>query len=167
MARDYRAEYRARQERARQHQFRSYGSERKERGRVQAERIRQQALGLGPKVFTQDEQDFPLTSEESPHGLQGPSGPNPDPAYDYYWPTMSSEPPRPRTLQARYSRNWGVLEILFRDGEPYTYYDVPAATWNLFKRTASPGKFMNTEAFDFRYRRGVGWGSIVGEGPEA
>jgi len=106
---------------------------------------------------------FPLTSEEEPHGTQGPFGPTPDPAWDFYWPTRTINPPRPRTLQARYSRNARELQVIFRDGTPWTYFGVPPGIWQRFKRTESPGRYINAVLNGYDYARG-GWGSIVGEG---
>jgi hypothetical protein len=105
---------------------------------------------------------FPLTSEETPHGAQGPFGPSPDPAWDFYWPTRTINPPRPRTLQARYSRNIRELQVIFRDGTPWTYFDVPPNIWQRFKRTESPGRYINAVLNGYDYSR-CGWGSIVGE----
>lgn len=105
---------------------------------------------------------FPLTSEEVPHGTQGPFGPSPDPDWDYYWPTRTINPPRPRTLQARYSRNLNRLEVIFRDGTPWHYDDVTPGIWQRFKRTESPGRYINDVLNGYDYGRG-GWGSVVGQ----
>lgn len=156
MARNYAAEYAARVARSQRRGFSGYREER-------AERARLDTLELHPNFLRPN--DFPLTSTE-PHGVQGPSTPATAPDYDYYWPTRTINPPRPRTLQARYSRVFQRVEILFREGEPYTYYGVPPEIWTHFKRVESPGRFINATLNDFEYRRGVGWGSIVGEGGE-
>lgn len=165
--RDYAREYRSRQERARQRGFRSYAQERRERFRLQGLQLHPNFLRPG---------DFPLTSEEAYTGIQGPFSPSPDfdpstqtPDWDYYWPTRTSFPhdstnkQGPRTLQARYSRRFQWLEVVFRDGTPWHYEEVPPNLWQSFKRTASPGKFINAVLNDFPYGYG-GWGNIVGEG---
>jgi KTSC domain len=152
VARDYRAEYRARQERARSRGFRSYSAERQARQRIQA-------VNLHPGSNF----ELRVPEPEGPKGLQGPFGPTPDPQWDYYWPTRTIDPLRPRTLQARYSDRFNRLEVIFRDGTPWHYDEIPANLWNSFKRAESPGRFINAVLNDFPYGHG-GWGSIVGEG---
>lgn len=80
--------------------------------------------------------------------------------WDYYWPTKTSFPPRPRTRQARYSRRQRRLEVDWdhpADAIPYTYYDVHPSTWHHFKRADSPGKFINKYLNAHPYGPG-GWG---------
>lgn len=163
MARDYQAEQRARDERARGKGYRSYGEERQAKfHKQQIESKREDpryahlpAPSAAPTSFAED--------ELGPPGLQGPFGPSPDPAWDYYWPTRTINPPRPRTLQARYSGITRELQVIFRDGTPWTYEQVPPGLWVRFKRVESPGRFINNVLNGFPYARG-GWGSIVGEG---
>jgi len=121
------------------------------------ERARNATLRLRPDYVRPS--DFPLVSDEEPHGTQGPFGPSPDPAWDYYWPTRTINPPRPRTLQARYSRRAQTLEVIFRDGTPWHYTNVPPRIWNRFKRVESPGRYINAVLNGYPYGRG-GWGSI-------
>jgi hypothetical protein len=171
MARDYAAEYRTRQERSRLRGFRSYTQERTERQRLQqieAHPSLQLREGfVRPGQWTE--------RPEGPHGLQGPNSPSPDldpttgiPDWDYYWPTRTINPPRPRTLQARYSARYETLEVVFRDGSPaspnatWHYSRVPPEVWVGFKRAESPGRFINSTLNFFPYGAG-GWGSIVGE----
>jgi hypothetical protein len=161
MPRDYRAEYRARQERSRTRGFGSYTHERRERQRLQAVEAHP---GLGLR------EGFRRPGEwiDEPHGMQGPFGPSPTPDWDYYWPTRTINPPRPRTLQARYSRNLQRLEVIFRKGSPaspgatWHYDSVPEEVWIGFKRNESPGRYINSTLNYFPYGPG-GWGSIVGE----
>lgn len=155
MARDYRAEYRARMERSRQRGFGGYTHERRERQRLQA-------IESHPTLQLRENFLRPGEWTDQPHGLQGPFGPSPEPDWDYYWPTRTINPPRPRTLQARYSRQLGRLEVIFRDGTPWHYDDIPDNIWTAFKRNESPGRFINATLNYFPYGHG-GWGSIVGE----
>jgi hypothetical protein len=103
-----------------------------------------------------------LGTGTEPHGFQGPFGPSPMPDWDFYWPTRTINPPRPRTLQARYSQSQHRLEVIFRDGTPWTYFEVPPGIWTRFKRVRSPGQYINSVLNGYPYGRG-GWGSIVGE----
>lgn len=58
-------------------------------------------------------------------------------------PTNTSDPGRPRTLAAGYDGGTHTLAVVFREGALYEYYDVTPAQWQRFKRSASPGKFIN------------------------
>lgn len=82
----------------------------------------------------------------------------PDQIWDYYWPTATSNPERPRTEQARYSKRNRRLEVIFRDGTPWTYEDVHPTTWRHFRSSPSPGKFINRTLNAHPYHRG-GWGT--------
>jgi hypothetical protein len=99
--------------------------------------------------------DFPLTTEESPHGMQGPFyGAAQDPDWEPYEPTRTLFPDRPRTLQARYSQRRRRLEVVFRDGTTWHYSGVPAGIWTRFKRTESPGRYINNVLNGYDYGRG-------------
>lgn len=165
MPRDYAAEYRARQERARSKEFRSYYQERTEKARLDR-------LNLHPNFRTP--WDRPLQADAP--GIVGPSGPSPDfdpstetPDWDYYWPTGSTNPPRPATLQSRYSARTREMQIIFRDGTPWTYTDISPEFWRHFKRIESPGRliyalwppysWLNQERLD---QHPGGWGNVVG-----
>jgi hypothetical protein len=144
--------YRIRAERARGRGFRSYAYELEQRNLLRN-------LELRPNFIRPE--DIPLAAQEG--GIQGPSSiVSPDPDWDYYWPTRTINPPRPRTLQSRYSRQYECLEVVFRDGTQYHYSDVPEAIWMQFKRTESPGRYINRVLDEFPRDYG-GWGSIVGE----
>lgn len=148
--------YRIRAERARGRGFRSYAQELEERNRLRGQL-------LHPNFLRPE--DIPIAAQEG--GIQGPSAiASPDPDWDYYWPTRSINPPRPRTLQARYSRQYQCLEVVFRDQKSnsgrWHYSQVPEAIWMQFKRTESPGRYINRVLNEFPYGEG-GWGSIVGE----
>lgn len=71
-----------------------------------------------------------------------------------YQPTPSINPPRPRTLAAGYDSKGRVLRVRFRDGTPWAYYDVPPNIWQNFKRSKSPGRFINRVLNNYEYSRG-------------
>lgn len=71
-----------------------------------------------------------------------------------YDPTKSSNPPRPRTLQAYYVRETQTLKVRFRDGTPWEYYNVPQNVWRNFRRSPSPGRFINRVLNNYAYGRG-------------
>lgn len=64
-------------------------------------------------------------------------------ASEYYSPTNSSYPARPRTREMSYNRQSRTLRVVFRDGGTYNYYDVPASIWYRIKQVRSPGMFLN------------------------
>jgi hypothetical protein len=98
----------------------------------------------------------------SPKGLQGPFGPSPEPDWDFYWPCTSTNPKRPRIIQARYSARLSTLEVVFRDGTPWQFDCVPPGVWWTFKKVVSPGRYLDTVLKGFSNGQG-GWGSIVGQ----
>lgn len=73
-------------------------------------------------------------------------------------PTRTSNPERPRTLQAGYDKkagqSTGTLRVRFRDGSPWEYYEVEPEVWQRFKRSASPGKFINRVLNGYSYGPG-------------
>lgn len=73
-------------------------------------------------------------------------------------PTPSSNPPRPRTVRAGYIKergeSTGTLWVVFRDGTPWEYYDVPPRVWRNFRRVKSPGRFINRTLNNYPYGRG-------------
>ena len=79
-------------------------------------------------------------------------------------PTSTTNPERPRTLQAGYHRErdeetgrlaeTGTLRVRFRDGTPWEYYDVPPNVWRNFRRVKSPGRFINRVLNNYDYGRG-------------
>jgi hypothetical protein len=76
----------------------------------------------------------------------------PDAIYD---PTKTSDPSRPRTLMASYWRDEQVLQVTFRDGTAYNYYEVSQNEWRQLSGlrqdgqlsraggVASPGRMIN------------------------
>lgn len=73
-------------------------------------------------------------------------------------PTNTSNPAHPRTLRAGYLKErgaaTGTLWVVFRDGTPWEYYDVPQQVWRNFRRVKSPGRFINRVLNNFDYGRG-------------
>jgi len=72
-----------------------------------------------------------------------------------YQPTPTINPGRPRTLAAGYDARSMTLRIRFRDGDYYTYYNVPPSIWFKFTRASSPGRFINTTLNGYAYNRGL------------
>lgn len=64
-------------------------------------------------------------------------------ATEWYAPTKSSYPPRPRTLTMRYDRQRRILTIQYRNGGTYDYFDVPGTIWYRIKQVRSPGRFID------------------------
>lgn len=63
-------------------------------------------------------------------------------------PTVTINPPRPRTLEAGYNEDTGILRIRFREGAVYDY-EVDPETWeSLQAERVSTGKWM--------FRNGLG-----------
>lgn len=75
--------------------------------------------------------------------------PEPD---DTWAPTPSSNPRNPRTSGASYYSTTQTMVVEWGDGgTPYAYYDVPMQTWNAFKETDSPGRFINAVLNNYQY----------------
>lgn len=72
-----------------------------------------------------------------------------------YQPTSTINPGRPRTLAAGYDERTMALRIKFRNGEYYTYYNVPPSVWFKFQRAQSPGRFINVYLNRYPYSRGL------------
>ena len=70
-----------------------------------------------------------------------------------YQPTPSINPPRPRTLAAGYDSQTKTLRVRFREGAMYGYYGVPPRVWQNFKRSKSPGRFINRVLNNYPYAR--------------
>ena len=68
-------------------------------------------------------------------------------------PTRTSNPGRPRTLAAGYNYETDTLRVVFREGAVYDYFDVSTAEWTQFKRSASPGRFLNRRLSGNEYTR--------------
>lgn len=72
-----------------------------------------------------------------------------------YQPTPTINPGRPRTLAAGYDERSQSLRIKFRDGDYYTYYNVPPSVWWKFQRAQSPGRYINSVLNAYPYNRGL------------
>lgn len=72
-----------------------------------------------------------------------------------YQPTPTIDPKRPRTLAAGYDERTMTLRIKFRDGEYYTYYNIPPSVWYKFQRVSSPGRYINSALNSYPYTRGL------------
>lgn len=72
-----------------------------------------------------------------------------------YQPTPTINPGRPRTLAAGYDERSMTLRIKFRDGEIYSYYQVPPSIWYKFQRAQSPGRYINSTINRYPYSRGI------------
>lgn len=71
-----------------------------------------------------------------------------------YSPTPSINPSKPRTLEAGYDPDNQTLRVRFRDGTPWEYYDVPPNIWRSFKKSESPGRFINRILNNYTYGPG-------------
>jgi hypothetical protein len=147
MPRDYREEYRARVARARGRGFTSYRSERLSNqgkpeaanalttrttpGQVTRRAVVQRGTYLGREEGTEFDPSFGFVPDIDP--------------------TRTINPGRPRTKQAGYDPATKTLRIRFREGVVYGYYDVPPSVWRDFRRTPSPGKFINSTLNSFEY----------------
>lgn len=59
-----------------------------------------------------------------------------------------------RTTAAGYDRTTQTLRVqFFTDGATYDYFDVPPAVARSFRRTPSPGKFINRVLNNYEYHR--------------
>lgn len=66
------------------------------------------------------------------------------------WVSVNSS----RVTQARYDGNNNQIQVIFRDGTPWTYDGVPRNVWNNFRRSGSKGKYINRVLNDYSYWRG-------------
>lgn len=66
-----------------------------------------------------------------------------------WYPMVSS-----RVSEARYDKGLQQIQVIFRDGTPWVYDGVEANIWRNFRRSASPGKFINRVLNGFTYYRG-------------
>ena len=62
--------------------------------------------------------------------------------------TSSSNPDRPRTLQAGYDYTTNTMTVIFRDGTWWEYREVPASMWLSFNSAPSKGKFLRSSGLD-------------------
>lgn len=66
------------------------------------------------------------------------------------WKTMDSS----RVGRARYDSGARQIQVEFsNNGAPYVYEEVPPNIWRNFRRTTSPGRFINRTLNNFPYYR--------------
>ena len=70
-----------------------------------------------------------------------------------YAPARTSDQGRPRTLSAGYDPKTKTMQVKFREGAVYNYYQVEPGIWQQYKRSASPGKFINRRLAGSPYGR--------------
>ena len=68
-----------------------------------------------------------------------------------------------RVSEGRYDGGLEQVHVIFKDGTPWTYNGVPRNLWKNFRRSASPGKYINRVLNSFPYWEG---GFAYGEGEE-
>ena len=66
------------------------------------------------------------------------------------WIQMSSS----RVQQARYDSGLQQIQVVFRDGTPWVYDSVPTNIWRNFRRTSSPGRYINRVLNGYAYWEG-------------
>lgn len=103
-------------------------------------------------ILTADTENTRSGAAPEPHSI------SPSDYWDYYDPAATINPDRPRTLRWRYNLEERKAEVIFRDGTPWTYYDVHPNTWRGLKRTESPGRYINRILNSHEYGYG-GWGT--------
>lgn len=119
---------------------------------------------------SQSPEDAPQDASDGPKGVAGTGGAatgfgrraiagqykdvvwDPDVPYPQM-DTRSSNPERPRTLEAGYDSGNQILRITFREGAVYEYLGVPDHTWETFRRAPSPGRMVDDVLNQFFYRR--------------
>ena len=74
-------------------------------------------------------------------------------------PTSTTNYSRPRTVAAGWSANGpdtqlGTLTVVFRDGTPYNFYDVPYSSWIKFHQSISKGKPYLNSTFPKEFKHG-------------
>lgn len=62
-----------------------------------------------------------------------------------------------RVRDARYDTTLHQLHVHFKDGTPWVYREVPQNVWNNFKRSSSPGRFINRVLNEYPYHKGAGF----------
>src|ERR1700691_6168613 len=66
-----------------------------------------------------------------------------DPTPSMTWKPKTSNPQRPRCINVAYYARTQRLEVQFRGGAAYYYYDVPQQIAEAFHRAPSAGKFID------------------------
>jgi hypothetical protein len=61
-----------------------------------------------------------------------------------YGPVRTSNPSNPRVSAMSYYKLAQVVTVYWGDGgAPYNYYNITPALWSRWKKSASPGRFIN------------------------
>lgn len=82
-------------------------------------------------------------TEIAQHGVDRQRKPGP-------WKEMDSS----RVAKARYDSGARQVQVVFsNNGAPYVYEEVPSNIWRNFRRSASPGRFINRTLNNFPYYR--------------
>lgn len=98
-------------------------------------------------IQTPDDEDDGSPWDSSPD-IEAPT------ATEYYAPTRSIYPPRPRTREMSYNRETRVLRIVYRSGGTYHYFNVPGSIWYRIRLVKSPGRFINNNIIGkYQYER--------------
>lgn len=66
------------------------------------------------------------------------------------WYPMASS----RVSEARYDKGLSQIHVIFRDGTPWVYDGVEPNVWRNFRRSASPGRFINRVLNGYTYYHG-------------
>lgn len=67
------------------------------------------------------------------------------------WVEMSSS----RIARARYDKGLQQIQVEFIDGTPWVYDSVPQNVWRNFRRTTSPGRYVNRVLNNYPYWHGA------------
>ena len=59
-----------------------------------------------------------------------------------------------RVSQARYDPGLQQINVIFADGTPWTYDGVPQNVWRNFRRSSSPGRYINSTLNRYPYWEG-------------
>ena len=180
MARDYAAEYRARELRARQSGFadydKPYAEERRQREAVsqqqEADRIAGKTGMQGPFTSVQVDEDWEQISPTRSSYSEGPNN---------WHPELRTREDHRRTLGARYNKKNQRMEVMYaangyKADAAYYFEGVPPNVWQQFKRHWSPGRYLYYY-IDLHYGQGLtkkgrtcglplpgGFNNIIGEG---
>jgi hypothetical protein len=106
------------------------------------------------QIVGQQQFDFDQPGErmatEAPPGLEDPALNPVHESRPGQWLPFSSS----RVSQGRYDSGLQQVHVVFKDGTPWVYDGVPKNVWRNFRRSASPGRFINRTLNDFSYWRG-------------
>jgi hypothetical protein len=59
-----------------------------------------------------------------------------------------------RVSEGRYDGGLEQVHVIFKDGTPWTYNGVPRSVWRNFRRSASPGRYINRVLNSYGYWQG-------------